>query len=231
MPFHDRRDAGRRLIERLRGFRADDVVVLGVSGGGVPVAYEVATALRAPLDVAVVRKLPVPFQPRLAFGAIGENGIHVIDDEMVLRTFISDDERVRVAAEAREDLARSALRYRATHAPIPLTGATVIVVDDGVASGVTARAACAVARAQGASRVVLAVPVGSPRAIRILARYVDNVICLETPQLFHSIAQWYQDFDDVTDGEIVGLLDRAAAFRGVSDLTTPPVGYATPPVG
>ncbi|MET8648814.1 MULTISPECIES: phosphoribosyltransferase [Nocardia] len=227
MPFHDRRDAGRRLIERLRGFGTGDVVVLGATRGGIPVAYEVANALRAPLDVAVVRKLAVPFQPRLAFGAVGENGIRVIDDEMVLRTFISDQERARVEAEARDDLARSALRYRATHPPIPLNGATAIVVDDGVATGITARAACEVARSQGASRVVLAVPVGSPRAIRVLAGHVDNVVCLETPGLFHSIGQWYQDFEDVTDKMVIELLDRAAPFRGVSGAT----GYATPPVG
>ncbi|MEV0294665.1 phosphoribosyltransferase family protein [Nocardia sp. NPDC050710] len=225
MPFHDRCDAGRRLIERLSGFRGSDVVVLGVARGGVPVAYEVAAALRARLDVTVVRKLAVPFQPRLAFGAIGENGIRVIDDEIVVRAFVSATEQRRVEAEAREELSRSALRYRATHAPIPLAGTTAIIVDDGVASGATAQAACATARAQGASRVVLAVPVGSPRAIRVLAKHVDNVVCLETPGLFHSIAQWYQQFGDVTDPEINRLLNRAAdGFRAAPDLATPPVG-------
>ncbi|WP_054811173.1 phosphoribosyltransferase [Nocardia arizonensis] len=226
MPFHDRRDAGRRLIGRLRGFRFpdDDVVVVGVARGGVPVAYEIATALRAPLDVAVVRKLPVPFQPRLSFGAIGENGVRIIDDEAAGRAFVSGAERVRVETEVRHDLSRSALRYRATHAPVPLAGATAIVVDDGVATGASARAACAMARAQGARRVLLAVPVGSPRAIRVLAAHVDNVVCLETPELFHSIAHWYKEFDDVTDRGIVDLLDRAADDRSAAGLAAPPVG-------
>ncbi|MBH0776893.1 phosphoribosyltransferase [Nocardia bovistercoris] len=226
MPFHDRRDAGRRLIGRLRGFRFqdDDVVVLGITRGGMPVAYEVAVALRAPLDVAVVRKLPVPFQPRLAFGAIGENGVRVIDDDIACRAFVSGSERVRVETEARRDMSRSALRYRATHAPIPLAGVTVIVVDDGVATGASARAACAVARAQGARRVLLAVPVGSPRAIRVLAAHVDHIVCLETPEFFHSIAQWYQEYDEVSDREIIDLLDRAANCRTDSGLAAPPVG-------
>ncbi|MGW4368240.1 phosphoribosyltransferase [Nocardia takedensis] len=226
MPFHDRRDAGRRLIGRLRGFRfpAEDVVVLGVTHGGVPVASEIAAALRAPLDVAVVRKLPVPFQPRLAFGALGENGVRIIDDEVLGRAFISRTERERVETETRNNLLRSALRFRATHSPVPLDGAIAIVVDDGVATGASARAACAVARAQGARQVVLAVPVGSPRAIRVLAGEVDHVVCLETPEMFHSISQWYQEFEEVGDREITDLLDRAAVDRAGYGLASPPVG-------
>ncbi|MEV6275385.1 phosphoribosyltransferase family protein [Nocardia sp. NPDC051832] len=209
MPFHDRRDAGRRLVERLRGFRGSDVVVLAVPCGGVPVAYEVATAFGLPLEVEVVRKLRVPFQPGLVFGAIGSNDVKVIDEPILLRAFVSDPERLRVEREAQHTLSRTILRFRGERTPTPLDGKTVVIVDDGVATGATARAAIEVARSRGADRVVLAVPVGSPRAIRSLSRAADNVVCLETPAMFHSIAQWYQRFEDVTDATVLDLLARS----------------------
>ncbi|MGW0250413.1 phosphoribosyltransferase [Nocardia goodfellowii] len=209
MPFHDRRDAGRRLVERLRGFRGPEVVVLAVPRGGVPVAHEVAQALGLPLEVEVVRKLRVPFQPGLVFGAIGANGVRVIDEPILLRAFVSGPERDRVEREARNTLSRSILRYSGDRTRARLDGKTAVIVDDGVATGATARAAIEVARARGADRVVLAVPVGSPRAIRSLSRVADNVVCLETPALFHSIAQWYQRFDDVPDATILELLTRS----------------------
>ncbi|MEV0251317.1 phosphoribosyltransferase family protein [Nocardia sp. NPDC050712] len=208
MPFHDRRDAGRRLAERLRGFHGPDVVVLAVPRGGVPVACEVAAALGLPLEVEVVRKLRVPFQPGLVFGAIAANGVQVIDEPILLRAFVSDPERHRVTREARNTLSRSIIRYRGAMTPFRLDGRTAVIVDDGVATGATARAAIEVARSRGAERVILAVPVGSPRAIRSLSRTADIVVCLETPAMFHSIAQWYQRFDDVTDTAVCELLAR-----------------------
>ncbi|MEU8900948.1 phosphoribosyltransferase [Nocardia sp. NPDC048505] len=208
MPFHDRRDAGRRLVERLRGFRGSEAVVLAVPRGGVPVAFEVAAALSLPLEVEVVRKLRVPFQPGLVFGAVGDNGVQVIDEPLLLRAFVSDPERHRVTREARNTLSRSIVRYRGPGSALRLDGRVAIVVDDGVATGATARAAIEAARARGADRVVLAAPVGSPRAIRSLSRSADHVVCLETPAMFHSIAQWYQHFDDVPENTVCELLAR-----------------------
>ncbi|MEV6275384.1 phosphoribosyltransferase family protein [Nocardia sp. NPDC051832] len=209
MPFLDRRDAGRRLVERLRAFRGDDVVVLGVPGGGVEVAYEVAIALRVPLDVVVVRKLGVPFQAPLIFGAIGENGVRVIDDEPLVRAFVSEQVGQRVLLAEREELGRKVLGYRKEREPIGLAGKTAVIVDDGVTTGATAQAACASARQCGAVRIVFAVPVGPCRPIRHLASSADNVVCLETPELFHSIGQWYRVFDKVLDDKVVDLVDRA----------------------
>ncbi|MBF6334157.1 phosphoribosyltransferase [Nocardia transvalensis] len=217
MPFLDRREAGRRLVERLRAFSGPDTVVLGLPCGGVPVAYEVATALRAPLDVAVVCKLEVPGRPRMVYGAVAECGVRVVDDDLVVRAFITPPERARLERDAREAVLRRAARFRSTQARLPVAGRTVILVDDGVASGATARAACMLAQARGAARVVFAVPVGSCRPIRALAADADNVVCLETPALFHTIGQWYRSFDPVTEATVSQLLERAA-----EQLHTPP---------
>uniref|UniRef100_UPI0024577FC0 phosphoribosyltransferase n=1 Tax=Nocardia farcinica TaxID=37329 RepID=UPI0024577FC0 len=215
MPFLDRREAGRRLVERVRGFHTADTVVLGVPRGGVPVAYEVAAALGAPLDVAVVRKLRVPYQPELVFGALGEDGVRVVDDKILVRAFVSDSGRAQVETDERAELARTALRLRGGAERLDLHGRTVVIVDDGVATGATARAALATARARGALRTVLAVPVGSVRSIRALAAVADHVVCLETPEMFHSIGHWYRDFAPVEPARVCDLLDGAAAgFRG-----------------
>ncbi|MFI5776891.1 phosphoribosyltransferase [Nocardia sp. NPDC051570] len=209
MPFLDRREAGRRLVERLRAFGGPDTVVLGVPCGGIPVAYEVATALRAPLDVAVVHKLEVPGRPRLVFGAAAECGVRVIDDELLVRAFVGPAERARLERDAREAVLRRAARFRRIQERLPVAGRTVLLVDDGVATGATARAACLLARKRQAGRVVFATPVGSCRPIRALSAAADNVICLETPALFHSIGQWYRSFDQVTEATACQLLERA----------------------
>ncbi|NKY84063.1 phosphoribosyltransferase [Nocardia veterana] len=210
MPFTDRREAGRRLVARLRPFRDPSAIVLGVPRGGVPVAYEVATALDLPLDIAVVHKLRVPGRTRLIFGAVAEHGVRVVDDDAVVRAFVSPAERNGVERDAREAVLRTAVRYRRRHPAPILAGRTVIVVDDGVSTGATARAAIALARSRGAARVVLAVPVGSCRAVRALSGHADNVICLETPALFHSIGHWYRDFLPVPETAVAELLLRAA---------------------
>ena len=170
MLFIDRADAGRHLAQRLRHLRGPDVVVLGLPRGGVPVAFEVAEELRAPLDVIVVRKLGVPFQPECGFGAIGEDGARVIDDRVVRLTRLTGPEIATVEARERAQLDRRVSQLRGDRTPIRLAGRTVIVVDDGIATGSTARAACMVARARGASRVLLAVPVGSVQAAASLRR-------------------------------------------------------------
>jgi len=160
--FVDRADAGRRLAASLQHLRGEPVVVLGLPGGGVPVAFEVAKALGAPLDVIVVRKLGVPFQPELGMGALGEDGVRLVDCDVVRQAGVSERDLDVVEARERAELERRARRFRAGRPHLALAGCTAVVVDDGIATGSTARAACRVARAHGASRVVLAVPVAPP---------------------------------------------------------------------
>jgi putative phosphoribosyl transferase len=214
MSFLDRTDAGRRLAQRTLHLRGENVVVLGLPRGGVPVAAEVARALRAPLDVIVVRKLGVPVQPELGMGAIGEGGVRIINPEVVAIAHVTDAEIAAVERRERAELERRARRFRGERRRTPLTGRTAIIIDDGIATGSTARAACQVARAQGAVRVVLAVPVAPPSACTALAADADEVICLETPGHFLAIGEWYQDFSQTSDAEVVSLLRRAAEELG-----------------
>jgi putative phosphoribosyl transferase len=209
MPFADRRDAGRRLAERLTFLRGGDVVVLGLPRGGVPVAFEVARVLGAPLDVILVRKLGVPYQPELAMGAIGEGGVRVINDEVLRLTGVKPARLAEVEQRERVELERRARRYRGDRPAVELVGRTAVVVDDGIATGSTARAACAVARAHGAARVVLAVPVAPPSAVQELGREVE-VVSVETPEHLWAIGEWYRDFSQTSDEEVAGLLARSA---------------------
>jgi putative phosphoribosyl transferase len=210
MIFRDRAAAGRRLAAELRHLRDDDVVVVGLPRGGVPVAAEVAKALRAPLDVIVVRKLGVPFQPEVGMGAIGENGVRVVNDEMVRLAGVTGRELAAVEARERAELVRRASRFRAGRPRLPLAGRVVVVVDDGLATGSTARAACAVARAEGAARVVLAVPVAAPDWTARLAGVADELVCVETPQPFSAVGQFYADFTQTTDDEVAACLQGSA---------------------
>nr|WP_307866452.1 phosphoribosyltransferase family protein [Rhodococcus opacus] len=209
MGFADRTEAGRRLARRLDTFRGQDVVVLGLPRGGVPVAYEVAKALHAPLDVIVVRKLGVPYQPELAFGAIGEGGVRVIDADFVERVDLTCTDIAEVEQRQLAELSRRAELFRGRFDRIPLTGRTALIVDDGVATGATARAACQVARAQGAARIIVAVPIGPRSQIEMVGREADEVVCLETPAGFFAVGQGYRDFSQTTDEEVTGLLERA----------------------
>lgn len=206
MIFIDRHDAGRRLAERLEPFRGQDVVVLGLPRGGVPIASEVARALDAPLDVIVVRKLPVPYQPELALGAIGEGDIRVLDARITGQVRLPAEELAEIERVERAELLRRVEKFRAGRERIALAGRTALIVDDGMATGSTARAACQVARAQGAARVVLAVPVGAAEAVSVLRQDADDVVCLEMPAGFMAVGQWYGDFRQVSDREVADLL-------------------------
>jgi putative phosphoribosyl transferase len=204
--FEDRVDAGRRLGALLKTRPGVPAVVLALPRGGVPVGAEVARALGAPLDVLLVRKLGVPAQPELAFGAIGEDDVRVLDDEIVRSTRVTAAQQASVEQRERAELVRRVERYRAVRPREPIAGREVLVVDDGVATGSTARAACEVARARGARRVVLAVPVAAAGAIDALQDVADEVVALEVPVRFRSVGQWYVDFRPTTDHEVDVLL-------------------------
>jgi putative phosphoribosyl transferase len=218
--FKGRVDAGRQLAERLECARGQNVVVLGLPRGGVPVAFEVAKALQAPLDVLVVRKLGVPFQSELAFGAVGEGGIRVINESVVREADLSEEEMTAVEAEQRLEVRHRSERFRRGHDRISLTGRTAVIVDDGVATGATAKAACQVARAQGVTRVVLAVPIGGVDTAERFVGYADEVVCLDTPELFFAVGEGYRNFTQTSDDEVKALLDRA--WEGFPDVAASP---------
>ena len=207
MRFHDRDDAGLRLAARVRELRLDDPVVLALPRGGVPVAAQVARAIGAPLDVILVRKLGVPTQPELAMGTLGEEGVRVLDRDLVARAHVRDDQLAEVERRERDELARRARAYRGERDPLPIAGRTVVIVDDGLATGASARAAIGVARARGAGRVVLAVPVAPPDTVATLRADADDVVSLETPAAMVAIGQWYDDFRQTSDAEVVAHLE------------------------
>ncbi|MEU1011518.1 phosphoribosyltransferase family protein [Streptomyces sp. NPDC005890] len=211
MHFRNRLEAGRRLGERLEYLRGQDVVVLGLPRGGVPVAAEVAEALDAPLDVCLVRKLGVPYQPELGMGAIGEDGVRVINQEVLRGTGVSDADLAGVEERELRVLHDRAARYRGAAPAVSVAGRTAVVVDDGVATGSTARAACRIARARGAARIVLAVPVAPRDFARRLGGDADELVCLHTPWDFAAVGQFYADFAQVDDEEVTACLRRAAS--------------------
>ncbi|HVM03051.1 MAG TPA: phosphoribosyltransferase family protein [Acidimicrobiales bacterium] len=210
MLFANREDAGRRLAAELDHLRDADVVVVGLPRGGVPVGLEVARHLGAPLDVIVVRKLGVPFQPELGMGAIGEGVVRVVNEEVIRAAGVGDGALADVERHERAELERRARQFRGDRPMVPLAGRTVVVVDDGIATGSTARAACQVARAHGATRVVLAVPVAPPGWTARFAGDADELVSVATPQPFHAIGQWYRDFSQTSDAEVLACLERAA---------------------
>jgi putative phosphoribosyl transferase len=206
LPFADRAEAGRALAQVLRRVALDDPLVVGLPRGGVPVAAPVADALGAPLDVIIVRKLGTPGHRELAMGAVGEGGI-VVEDERVRRAVRPSPAAVeRIVAEEQAEVVARARRFRAGRQPHPLAGRTVVVVDDGLATGSTAEAAVRVAKAQGAARVVLAVPVGSDSAVHRLEAVADDVLCLAVPSGFGAVGAYYHDFSQTSDEEVVRLL-------------------------
>lgn len=215
MQFADRTEAGRQLAKRLAHLRGQPVVVLGLPRGGVPVAAEVARAIAAPLDVIVVRKLGVPFQPELAMGAVGEEGARVIDAEVVRLARVSAEELSAIEARERSEVDRRARSYRAGRNRMSLVGRIAVIVDDGIATGATARAACQVARALGAARVVLATPVAPPDWQHRIGSDADEMVSVATPMPFFAIGEFYDDFSQTTDEAVVACLtQQAGAARG-----------------
>ena len=214
MRFASRVDAGRKLADLVarRGV-PDDTVVLGLPRGGVPVAHEVAIALDLPLDVIIVRKLGVPSQPELAMGAIGEDGARILNDEVISVAGIRPEDIALVEKRELAELERRVELFRGAHPRIPLTGRTALIIDDGIATGSTVRAACEVARAHGARRVVVATPVAPPRTVDLLLEDADEVVCLSTPSPFWAIGEFYDDFTQTKDEEVAQLLDGAANHR------------------
>jgi putative phosphoribosyl transferase len=212
MLFRDRADAGRHLLSRLGAHQGrPDVLVLGLPRGGIPVAYEVARGLGVPLDVFVVRKLGVPGQEELAMGAIATGGVRIVNRDVVDALHIPPDVVDRAAAEEARELERREQSYRGERPEPQVAGKTVILVDDGLATGSTMRAAVAALRQQGPARIVVAVPVAAPSTCQELRREVDEIVCFATPEPFMAVGRFYDDFAQTTDEEVTELLAAARA--------------------
>ena len=210
--FRDRRQAGQLLAQRLLHYKGQgDVIVLALPRGGVPVAYEVAQFLQVPLDIFVVRKLGVPWHPELAMGAIASDGVEILNDDVVTSYRISVDVIRAVAQKERDELQRRLTQYRGSR-PLPQLGHhTVILVDDGLATGSTMRAAVAAVRHEQPKAVVVAVPVAAKTTCQEFQMEVDEIVCLRTPPGFMAVGAWYQDFSQTTDEEVRELLTRSPA--------------------
>lgn len=209
-PFVDRRAAGRELAAHLQEFAGDDVVVLGLPRGGVPVAYEVARALGAPLDLLVVRKLGLPGHEELAMGAIASGGVEVRNEPVIASSGVDDATLEAVAGHERVELERRERVYRGDRGPVDVAGRTALIVDDGLATGATMRAAVDALRQRDAAVIVVAVPIAAPPVCAEMGRTVDEVVCLRTPDPFVAIGLWYRDFEPTSDDEVRRLLADAA---------------------
>jgi putative phosphoribosyl transferase len=213
-PFEDRRDAGRRLAGKLSRFRDERPVIFALPRGGVPVGYEISRAFTAPLDVFVSRKLGAPGQPEFGIGAVAAGGVRVLNEDVVKRLGITDEYVERITARETAEVERR-LRYFRGDRPEPeVGGRTAILVDDGLATGVTARAAVEAMRLRRPRRLVLAAPVCAAQTAELLRPGVDELVCLESPTDLGAIGFWYRDFQQTTDEEVVELLERARSERG-----------------
>lgn len=220
--FHDRRDAGRQLAERVAALGLEAPIVMALPRGGVTVAYEVARRLGAPLDVVVVRKLGAPMAPEFGLGALGEGGARLINPAALAAFGITESELQPIVAREQRELERRVQRYRGDRVAAELDGHTVVLVDDGVATGATAVVGARVLRARGARRIVLAVPVGPPELSERIAAAVDEVVQLEAPADFVAVGQAYEHFDQATDEEVRALLQAAHQARERTPLAAGP---------
>lgn len=212
--FRDRADGGRRLAAELAAYSGRrDVTVLGLPRGGVPVAYEVARAIQAPLDVFVVRKLGLPENEEFAMGAIASGGVRLVDYDVLRAYGVSDEAFARVAAQEQVELERREQQYRGDRPAPALAGRTVLLVDDGLATGSSMRAAVEALRAEGPAAIVVAVPVASADSCDAFRGLVDDIVCAATPEPFLAVGLWYEDFSQTTDDEVRDLLARAALER------------------
>jgi putative phosphoribosyl transferase len=210
-PFHDRTEAGRLLASKLLRFaNRSDLLVLALPRGGVPVAFEVANALRAPLDVFLVRKLGVPGHEELAFGAIATGGMRVLNEDVVHSMRLSREQIEIAVAREQAELARRERSYRGDRPPPNPAGLCVILVDDGLATGATMLAAARALRQENPKQIVVAVPVAASATCNEFRPEVDDVICAVTPEPFHAVGLWYEDFSQTTDQQVRDLLERAA---------------------
>ncbi len=207
MRFADRYDAGRRLAQHIQHLDLVDPVVIGLPRGGVPVAWEVARKINAPLDVIIVRKIGAPSNPEYGIGAIAEGHAGFINTSEMSRLGIGYEQLEQTVQHERSELNRRRKLLRAAHPELNIAGKTVLLIDDGLATGVTATAAARVLRDRNAKQVILAVPVGAPATIREISGEVDQVICLETPEHFRAVGSWYRDFTPTTDEEVLRLLE------------------------
>ena len=211
MVFRDREEAGRKLAEQLHAYaNRKDVIVLGIPRGGVPVAFEVAKALDAPLDIFLSRKLGVPGQEELAFGAIATGGTRVLDRDIIEAAGISEEQIGQITARVKKELERRANLYRGARPPLKVEGLTVLLVDDGIATGSSMRAAIDSLRQMKPARLVVAVPVAPLSTCNRLRREVDEFVCVHMPEEFYAIGQFYEDFSQMADEEVTELLRRAA---------------------
>jgi putative phosphoribosyl transferase len=207
--FANRTDAGRRLGKELRQYaQRSDVIVLALPRGGVPIGYEVAKALGAPLDVFVVRKIGLPWQEELAMGAVASGGVRVFDRNLIRVAHVSDADVERITSEEERELERRERLYRGDR-PFPdVRGKIVILVDDGLATGASMRAAVAALREDKPARIVVAVPVAAPETCDAFRSIADEIICAETPEPFQAVGMWYEDFSQTTDDDVRDLLAR-----------------------
>jgi predicted phosphoribosyltransferase len=208
--FIDRREAGRFLAGKLKHFAENsDVVVLALPRGGVPIGYEIAQALNAPLDIFIVRKLGVPIYEELAMGAIASGGVRVLNEDVIRRLGITKRMIDAATAEEQRELQRREHEYRRDRAPVDVTGRIAILVDDGMATGATMRAGVRALRRRNPKRIIVAVPVGAAETCEQFESEVDEVICGKRPENFSAVGAWYQDFTQTTDEEVCELLDRS----------------------
>lgn len=217
--FKDRRAAGDELGERLKNVVDGEVVVLGLPRGGVEVGFEVARLLGAPLDVVVARKLGAPMQPELGIGAVAPGGIMLLDQQTVRQLGLSHEEVAEVAERGRAEMNRRLNEYRGGDDPLDLTGKTAVLVDDGLATGVTALAAVRAARAAHANRIVLAIPVCAPETAALIQEEVDELVCLEMPDPFIAVGAWYEHFAQTSDAQVIELLEEAGGFVSSEEIT------------
>jgi putative phosphoribosyl transferase len=209
--FQDRQDAGRRLAKELSHYAGrSDVVVLALPRGGVPVAFEVAQALAAPLDIFLVRKLGVPGHEELAMGAIASGGVRVLNQEVVQTLDIPAALIDAIAQREQRELERREQAYRGNHPPAEIAGRIAILIDDGLATGASMRAAVAGLRRQQPAKIIVAVPTAAPESCEMFEQEVDEIICAETPQPFYGVGLWYRNFSQTSDAEVRTLLQQAA---------------------